>query len=214
MEIIQKGSTAENGSTANTNIRATASGMIVEIPVKKGYQVIESNNFNAGTTIATIADMTQMIFEGKVDESEVGKLVNGTAIDISLGAIENKKFPAKLNFIAPKGTEEGGAVQFKIKADVTLDNNYFIRAGYSANANIILEKRDSVLSIKEALLRFDKETEKPYVEVKMVDGAFEKKILKLGTSDGVNVEVLEGVTNEDEIKIWNKVSKGDEEKED
>ncbi len=155
-----------------------------------------------------------MIFEGKVDESEVGKLVNGTAIDISLGAIENKKFPAKLNFIAPKGTEEGGAVQFKIKADVTLDNNYFIRAGYSANANIILEKRDSVLSIKEALLRFDKETEEPYVEVKMIDGAFEKKILKLGTSDGVNVEVLEGVSNEDEIKIWNKVSKYDEEKED
>ena len=214
LEIIQKGSTADNGSTANTNIRATASGMIVEIPVKRGYQVIESNNFNAGTTIATIADMTQMIFEGKVDESEVGKLVNGTAIDISLGAIENKKFPAKLNFIAPKGTEEGGAVQFKIKADVTLDNNYFIRAGYSANANIILEKRDSVMSIKEALLRFDKETEEPYVEVKMVDGTFEKKMLKLGTSDGVNVEVLEGVTNEDEIKIWNKVSKDDKEKED
>ena len=145
---------------------------------------------------------------------DVGKLVNGTAIDISLGAIENKKFPAKLNFIAPKGTEEGGAVQFKIKADVTLDNNYFIRAGYSANANIILEKRDSVMSIKEALLRFDKETEEPYVEVKMVDGTFEKKMLKLGTSDGVNVEVLEGVTNEDEIKIWNKVSKENKEKED
>jgi HlyD family secretion protein len=210
LEIIEKGSTAENGSTANTNIRATASGMVVEIPVKKGYQVIQSNNFNAGTTIATIADMTQMIFEGKVDESEVGKLVNGTDIEISLGAIENKKFPAKLNFIAPKGTEEGGAVQFKIKADVTLDSNYFIRAGYSANANIVLEKRDSVLSIKEALLRFDKQTEEPYVEVKVEDG-FEKKEVTLGTSDGVNVEILSGVTEGDEIKIWNKASKKDKE---
>ncbi|MFT4575321.1 MAG: HlyD family secretion protein [Polaribacter sp.] len=208
LEIIQKGSTAGNGSTANTNIRATASGMIVEIPVKKGYQVIQSNNFNAGTTIATIADMTKMIFEGKVDESEVGKLINGTDIEISLGAIENKKFPAKLNFIAPKGTEEGGAVQFKIKADVTLDSNYFIRAGYSANADIVLEKRDSVLSIKEALLRFNKKTEAPYVEVKVGD-KFEKREVKLGTSDGVNVEVLSGVTKEDEIKVWNKVSKGD-----
>lgn len=206
LEIIQKGSTVGNGSTANTNIRATASGMIVEIPVKKGYQVIQSNNFNAGTTIATIADMTKMIFEGKVDESEVGKLINGTAIEISLGAIEGKKFPAKLNFIAPKGTEEGGAVQFKIKADVTLDSNYFIRAGYSANADIVLEKKDSVLSIKEALLRFDRKTEEPYVEVKVGD-KFEKREVKLGISDGVNVEILSGVTKDDEIKIWNKASK-------
>ncbi len=208
LEIIQKGSTAGNGSTANTNIRATASGMVVEIPVKKGYQVIQSNNFNAGTTIATIADMTKMIFEGKVDESEVGKLINGTDIEVSLGAIENKKFPAKLNFIAPKGTEEGGAVQFKIKADVTLDSNYFIRAGYSANADIVLEKKDSVLSIKEALLRFDRKTEEPYVEIKVGD-KFEKREVKLGTSDGVNVELLSGITKDDEIKVWNKASKDD-----
>ena len=126
-QIIKRGSAGSGG--ANTNIRATASGMLVEIPVKKGYQVIQANNFNAGTTIATIADMTRMIFEGKVDESEVGKLVKDSDIDVSLGAIENKKFPAKLTFIAPKGTEEGGAVQFKIKADVTLDKTYFIRAG-------------------------------------------------------------------------------------
>ena len=208
LEIIQKGSTAGNGSTANTNIRATASGMIVEIPVKKGYQVIQSNNFNAGTTIATIADMTKMIFEGKVDESEVSKLIEGTKIEVSLGAIEDKKFPATLNFIAPKGTEEGGAVQFKIKADVTLDDNNFIRAGYSANADIVLEKKENILAIKEALLRFDKKTEEPYVEVKVGD-KFEKRTVKLGTSDGVNVEILSGVTKEDQIKIWNKASKDD-----
>ena len=212
LDIIKRGTTAGLGKTANTNIRATTSGMIVEIPVKKGYQVIQSNNFNEGTTIATIADMTKMIFEGKVDESEVGKLVRGTDIQVSLGAIEGKKFPAKLNFIAPKGTEENGAVQFKIKADVTLDNQYFVRAGYSANADIVLEKKDSVLSIKESLLRFDKETEEPYVEVKKGEGDdadYEKKTVKLGVSDGVNIEVLGGVTANDEIKIWNKASKDD-----
>ncbi len=208
-DIIKKGSTAGLGSSANTNIRATTAGMIVEIPIKKGYQVSKTNDFNAGTTIARIADMTKMIFEGKVDESEVGKLIKGANIEISIGAIENKKFPAKLNFIAPKGTEEGGAVQFKIKADVTLDNEHFVRAGYSANADIILEKKDSVLAIKEALLRFHKKTEKPYVEVKTSDGKFEKRDLKLGTSDGENIEILEGVTKEDEIKVWNKASKKD-----
>jgi len=207
-QIIKKGSAGSSG--ANTNIRATTSGMVVEIPVKKGYQVVETNGFSAGTTIATIADMTKMIFEGKVDESEVGKLVKGTDIEVSIGAIEGTKFPAVLNFIAPKGTEENGAVQFKIKADVTLDDKFFIRAGYSANADIILVKRDSVLSIKEALLKFDKKTEEPYVEVKNADGTFENKTVKLGTSDGVNVEVLEGVTIDDEIKVWNKASKSED----
>ncbi|MFY0604236.1 MAG: efflux RND transporter periplasmic adaptor subunit [Flavobacteriaceae bacterium] len=205
-QIIKSGSSGKGGM-ANTNIFAQMTGTILEIPVKEGDQVIQSNNFNAGTTIASIADMSKMIFEGKVDESEVGKLISGSDIEISLGAIENKKFPARLNFIAPKGTEEGGAVQFTIKADVTLDDQYFIRAGYSANADIVLEKKDSVLSIKEALLRFNKRTEKPYVEVKMADGKFEKKELKLGVSDGVNVEVLSGVIATDEIKIWNKASK-------
>lgn len=209
--IIKRGSAASGGA-ANTNIMAQMSGTILEIPVKEGDQVIQANNFNAGTTIASIADMSKMIFEGKVDESEVGKLVSGSDIEVSIGAIEGVKFPAKLNFIAPKGTEEGGAVQFKIKADVSLDDKYFIRAGYSANADIVLEKRDSVLSVKEAVLRFDKNSEEPYVEVKQEDGTFKKVTLKLGTSDGVNVEVLEGVKEEDEIKIWNKASKKDEEK--
>jgi len=214
LDIIKKGSTSGLGTTANTNIRATASGMIIEIPVKVGYQVTQSNDFNAGTTIARVADMTKMIFEGKVDESEVGKLIKGTNIEVSIGAIEGTKFPAKLIFIAPKGTEEGGAVQFKIKADVTLDEKFFIRAGYSANADIVLEKKDSIKSIKESLLKFDRKTEEPYVEVKISDGKFEKRILKLGTSDGVNVEIIEGLEMEDEIKVWNKAKKEDEENED
>ncbi len=208
-QIIQRGYTGQGGS-ANTNIRATTSGMILEIPVKEGYQVIQSNNFNAGTTIASIADMSKMIFEGKVDEAEVGKLGVGIDIEVGLGAIEKKKFPAKLNFIAPKGTEENGAVQFKIKADVILDEEYFVRAGYSANADIVLESKDSVLSIKEGLLQFDKKTETPYVEVQTGDQEFERKDLELGISDGINVEIVSGITEDDEIKIWNKTKKDDE----
>ena len=214
LQIIKKGSAAGMGKTANTFVKAEITGTILEIPVRKGNQVIEANTFNAGTTIATIADMTKMIFEGQVDEAEVGKIKNGTVLEVSLGAIEKKKYSAKLNFIAPKGTEENGAVQFKIKGDVTLDDEYFIRAGYSANADIVLDKKDSVLSIKEALLQFDKKTEKPYVEVKTGDQEFERKDLELGISDGINVEVLSGVSEEDEIKIWNKTSKKDKKEED
>lgn len=207
LDIIRKGSAAGMGKTANTYVKAEISGTILEIPVRIGTQVIESNTFNAGTTIATIADMTKMIFEGKVDEAEVGKIKNGTVLEVSLGAIEKKKYPAKLNFIAPKGTEENGAVQFKIKGDVTLDDEFFVRAGYSANADIVLEKKDSVLSIKEALLQFDKKTDEPYVEVKTGDQVFERRNVELGISDGVNVEIIKGVTLKDDIKIWNKTSK-------
>ncbi|MDD3723103.1 MAG: efflux RND transporter periplasmic adaptor subunit [Lutibacter sp.] len=213
LEIIRKGSAAGMGETANTFVKAEISGTVLEIPVRIGNQVIESNTFNAGTTIATIADMTKMIFEGKVDEAEVGKIKKGTVLEVSLGAIEKKKYPAKLNFIAPKGTEENGAVQFKIKGDLTLDDEFFVRAGYSANADIVLEKKDSVLSIKEALLQFDKKTEKPYVDVKTGDQKFEKRDVELGISDGINVEILSGVTLKDEIKIWNKTSKKEGEEE-
>ncbi len=207
-QIIRRGSVGGGG--ANTNIRAQISGTVLEIPVKEGDQVIQSNNFNAGTTIASIADMTKMIFEGKVDEAEVGKIRKDIDLEITLGAVSDKKFPAKLNFIAPKGTEESGAVQFTIKADVTLDDDYFLRAGYSANAEIVLEKKDSVLSIQEALLQFDKKTEKPFVEIQTGDNTFEKRDLKLGISDGINVEILEGVTKDDKIKIWNKKFKKEE----
>jgi HlyD family secretion protein len=212
-QIIKKGSTRGASGMANTNVRATVNGTILEIPVKVGHQVIQSNNFNAGTTIASIADMSKMIFEGKVDEAEVGKIKNDIDLEISLGAIEDKKFPAKLTFIAPKGTEENGSVQFKIKADVFLDQDYFLRAGYSANAEIVLEKKDSVFAIKESLLQFDKKTEKPYVEVKTGDQIFERRDVKLGISDGINVEIDSGLVADDEIKIWNKIKPKKEVKE-
>ena len=194
------------GSNTNTLIRSTENGMILDVPVEEGNSVIEANTFNEGTSIALVANMNDMIFEGQVDESEVGKLKEGIEIEIGLGAIDEKKFQAKLTFIAPKGTEENGAVQFKIKADIVLDDNYFVRAGYSANAEIVLEQKDSVLAIKESLLQFDKKTEKPYVDVKIADGQFERKDIEIGLSDGINTELISGVTMDDDIKIWNKTS--------
>jgi HlyD family secretion protein len=215
-QIIRDGS-AGGSATANTNIRATVSGTVLEIPVKEGDQVIQSNNFNDGTTIATIADLSIMIFEGKVDEGEVGKLELGMPLEISLGAINDKKFDAKLRFIAPKGVEESGAVQFKIEGDVTVEDDFLIRAGYSANASLVLEKKDSVMVIPEALLQFDKVTDKPFVEVAIgtvEEQKFERKDVEIGISDGVNVEIVSGITKDDKVKIWNKtepIKKGTEE---
>ena len=215
-QIIRDGS-AGGSATANTNIRATVSGTVLEIPVKEGDQVIQSNNFNDGTTIATIADLSIMIFEGKVDEGEVGKLELGMPLEISLGAINDKKFDAKLRFIAPKGVEESGAVQFKIEGDVTVEDDFLIRAGYSANASLVLEKKDSVMVIPEALLQFDKITDKPFVEVAvgtLEEQKFERKNVEIGISDGVNVEIVSGITEDDRVKVWNKtepIKKGTEE---
>jgi len=214
--IIRRGS-AGGSTSANTNIRATVAGTLLEIPVREGDQVIQSNNFNDGTTIATIADLGKMIFEGKVDEGEVGKLEIGMPLEISLGAIDDQKFEAKLKFIAPKGIEESGAVQFKIEGDVVVDGDFMIRAGYSANASLVLEKKDSVMVIPEALLQFDKETDEPYVEVAVGDQKFERKEVEIGISDGVNVEIISGITEEDEVKVWNKtepIKKGEDEEED
>ncbi|WP_299891407.1 efflux RND transporter periplasmic adaptor subunit [uncultured Lacinutrix sp.] len=212
-QIIKRGSLSGGGS-ANTSITALIPGTILEIPIREGDQVIQSNNFNAGTTIATIADMSKMIFEGKVDEAEVGKLEEGKEIKVILGAINEKEFPAKLTFVAPKGQEENGAVQFTIKADVTVEQSTKIRAGYSANAEIEMESKDSVLVVKESLLQFNRITEKPFVEIQKEDNSFEKKNVILGISDGINVEITEGVEEGDKIKVWNKASKEDNEDED
>ena len=214
-QIIRRGS-AGGSASANTNIRATVTGTILEIPVEEGDQVIQSNNFNDGTTIASIADLSKMIFEGKVDEGEVGKLKLGMPLEISLGALEEQKFEAKLKFIAPKGVEEAGAVQFKIEGDVAVNDSILIRAGYSANASLVLEKKDSIMVIPEALLQFDKETDKPFVEVATGDQEFERKDIEIGISDGINVEIVSGLTEEDEVKVWKKtepIKTGEEEEE-
>ena len=203
LQIIKLGSSG-GSSITNTNIRATVSGTILEIPVEEGDQVIQANTFNAGTIIATIADLNQMIFEGQVDEGEVGKLKVGMPLAVTLGAIENKEYEAKLRLIAPKGTEVAGAIQFKIEGEVYLDDEYVVRAGYSANASIITDKKSDITAISEALLQYDSKTKNPYVEIETSSQKFVRRDVELGISDGVNAELLSGVKKSDKIKVWNK----------
>ena len=211
LQIIKLGST-EGSSIANTNVRATVSGTILEIPVKKGDQVIQANTFNQGTTIATIANLNVMIFEGKVDEGEVSKLEKNMDLIITLAAIEQKFYPAKLVFIAPKGVDEAGAVQFKIEGEVFLDDEYIVRAGYSANATIITNRKTNVNALPEAVIQYDLKTKEPYVEIEANKQNFIRKNIEIGISDGINIEIVSGVESEDKIKVWditkpNKISK-------
>jgi HlyD family secretion protein len=203
LQIIKLGSSG-GSSITNTNVRATVSGTILEIPVKEGDQVIQANTFNAGSTVATIADLNKMIFEGQVDEGEVGKLTIDMPLLITLGAIEGKEYDAKLRLIAPKGTEVAGAIQFKIEGEVYLDDEYVVRAGYSANASIVTDKKEDILAISESLLQYDSKTKKPYVEIETSNQKFVRKNVKLGISDGVNAELISGVKKSDKIKVWNK----------
>ena len=200
LQLIEEGALKEQSGSSNTIIRSTATGMVLEVPIKEGSSVIESNTFNEGTTIATIADMGEMIFEGKVDESEVGKIKEGMNLLITIGALEGHTFNARLDHISPKGVVENGAVQFKIKAMVQLKENVFVRSGYSANADIVLDRRDSVMAIPESLLIFGSSPDSTFVEVETAPQVFEKRPVKLGLSDGIMVEVLSGVDSSDNIK--------------
>ena len=155
-----------------------------------------------------------MIFEGQVDEGEVGKLEIGMPLVVTLGAIEDKEYEAKLRLIAPKGTEIAGAIQFKIEGDVYLDDEFVVRAGYSANASIVTDKKTNILAISEALLQYDSKSKKPYVEIEISDQKFEKREVKLGISDGVNAELISGVKQSEKIKVWNKtepIKRGEDE---
>ncbi|MEP2937408.1 MAG: efflux RND transporter periplasmic adaptor subunit [Gilvibacter sp.] len=204
-DIIKTGTTSGLGASANTEIRATVSGMVLDVPVKTGNQVIEANNFNDGTTIATLADVEKMIFEGKVDESEVGKITEDLPLEITVGAIEDATFDAVLDYIAPKGVAENGAIQFEIKGTLKKVDTTFIRAGLSANASIILARADSILSIKEALVQYDPKTQTPFVEIEVGDQKFERREIELGISDGIQVEVKSGISETDKIKVWNQI---------
>ncbi len=200
LQLIKEGITKKAGEITNTLIRSTIDGMVLDVPVEEGSSVIQANTFNEGTTIAAVANMGEMIFEGKIDETEVGKIKEGMKLELTVGAIENEKFDAVLEYISPKGVEENGAVQFEMKARVNLKKDVFIRAGYSANADIVLERKDSVLVIPEGLVKFEGENDSTYVEIEKAPQEFEKKFVKLGLSDGINIEVLSGVTKEDKIK--------------
>ena len=211
LQIIRLGSIGGSALT-NTNVRSTISGTILQVPVKEGDQAIEANTFNPGTTIATVADLNKMIFEGRGDEGEVSKLKTGLPLKIEIGAIEDKVYDAKLTLIAPKGIEVAGAIQFQIEGEVYLDDEYIIRAGYSANATIVTQTKENVLAIDEYLLQFDNKTKEAFVEIEISDQNFEKRQIEVGISDGVFAEVLSGVTINDKIKVWNKtepIKRGD-----
>ena len=198
LALIKEGATKKSGEVSNTMIRATVTGTVLIVPVKVGSSVIESNTFNEGTSIATVADLGEMIFQGKVDESEVGKIKTGMEMLLNIGAIEKQSFKALLEFIAPKGVEDKGAIKFEIKAAVTLSDSVFIRSGYSANADIVLDKRDSVLAIPESLITFLKDS--AFVEVETSPQTFEKRYIKTGLSDGINIEIISGIDSLTKIK--------------
>jgi HlyD family secretion protein len=198
LQLIKEGVTKKSGQTTNTLIRSTIDGMVLDVPIKEGNSVIESNTFNAGTTIANIADMGEMIFEGKVDETEVGKIHEGMNLSLSIGAIDKQKFDSKLEYISPKGKEDNGAIKFEIKAKVKLKEDFFIRSGYSATVDIVLERIDSVLAIKESLIEFRNDS--AFIEVETAPEIFKERNVSLGLSDGINIQVLSGVTIDDKIK--------------
>ena len=154
--------------------------------------------------------MTKMIFEGQVDETEVAKLAEGSKIKVLLGALEKEEFDAKLTFVAPKGIELGGAVQFRIKADVEIPESVNVRAGYSANAIMSIGQKENILCINESLLQFNRITDKPFVEIQNENGSFITKEVEVGISDGINVEIIKGVKENDNIKVWNTIQGEDE----
>lgn len=197
LELVKEGASKNTGTVSNI-VRSTAEGMLIDVPVKEGSFVIESNTFNEGTTIGTVANMKDMIFEGKVDESEVGKIKEGMNLDLKIGALQDEQINAGLEYISPKGIEENGAIQFEIKAAVNLKDDLFLRAGYSANADIVLEERDSVMAVKESDLLF--EDGKIYVEVETGEQEFSKQEIETGLSDGINVEILSGIDVDQNIK--------------
>lgn len=212
LQIARTGVTPELQGLATTQIRSKANGTVLEVPVKVGSQVIEANQFNAGTTIASVANLSSLIFEGNIDEAQVGKLKEGMTMNIVIGALQNKKFPGKLTMIAPKGKDENGTIKFPVEGDVFNPNNEYIRAGFSANGEIVLSTQNNALLLDESLIQYEKKDGKdvPFVEVKQKDGKFIKRNVKLGASDGINVQILSGLTKDSEVKVWNPSDKDKE----
>ncbi|RME26654.1 MAG: efflux RND transporter periplasmic adaptor subunit [Deltaproteobacteria bacterium] len=197
LQIVREGA-SRGAAGASTEVRSTVPGMVLWLPVEVGQSVIESNTFNEGTTIASVADMTDLIFQGRVDESEVGRIQVGMPLDISVAAFPGQVFAGTLEHIAVKGELDQGAVQFEIRAALTRPEDVFLRAGSSANADIVLERADGVLAIPEALLQFD--GDRPYVERADGQGGFARSDVELGISDGIWVEIKAGVEPGDTLK--------------
>lgn len=203
LEIVQNGIASRKAEQSNTQIRATVTGIILDIPVKIGNSVIQANTFNEGTTIASIADLNDMIFRGKVDETEVGKLKENMDVVLTIGALQETSLKARLEYVAPKGVEENGVVMFEIKAAAQIPDSIFVRAGYSANADIVIDRREGAVTIPESTIEF--EGDKTFVNIltsdsTAVDQTFERKEIKIGLSDGVKVEVTEGLKGGENIR--------------
>lgn len=213
LQIAKTGSTPELQGLATTQIRSKASGTVLEVPVKVGSQVIEANSFNAGTTICSIADLNSLIFQGEIDEAQAGKLKQGMDMNIVIGALQNKTFPGRLTMIAPKGKDNNGTIKFPVEGDVFNPNNEYIRAGFSANGEIVLNSQKNALLLDESLVQYEKKNGKdlPFVEVKQKDGKFKKVYVKLGASDGINVQILSGIDKNADVKVWNPSDKDKEE---
>jgi len=195
--LLKTGATKNSGNISNL-IPATIDGTVLDVPNKEGSFILESSTFQSGTSVATLADMSDMIFEGLVDESEVGKLKQGMELVLNVGALQGKPFKATLEYIAPKGVTDQGTIKFTIRAAVTLDKELFLRSNYSANADIVLDKHADVLAINEGDLII--EDKKTFVEVETAPQKFEKREIKTGLSDGINIEVVEGLKAEEKIK--------------
>jgi HlyD family secretion protein len=201
LDIVKTGISKSTAKYSNTQIRATIDGMILDIPVKVGNSVIQANTFNDGTTIASIANMNDMIFIGKIDETEVGRVKLNMPMKLTVGAIDSKKFDAVLEYIAPKGSEENGAVLFEIKAAARIPEDVHIRAGYSANAEIVLEKAANILTLPESTISFSNDSAFVYIVTKeKPKQEFEKRHVTLGMSDGVNMEIKSGVKSGEKVR--------------
>ena len=192
LEVIRDGVSSSNATSSSTLVRSTVTGLILDIPVKVGNSVIQANTMNDGTTVATVANMNDLIFDGNIDETEVGSLYEGMPLVITIGALSNYRFEATLEYIAPKAVENNGANQFEVKAAVKVDSDRMIRSGYSANAKIILQSAHDVLSVPESALEFS--DDKIVVYVKNAEGMFEPVEVETGLSDGLNIEIKSGLT--------------------
>ena len=198
LEVIRDGVSSSNATSSSTLVRSTIKGLILDVPVKVGNSVIQANTMNDGTTVATVANMNDLIFDGNIDETEVGSLFEGVPVVITIGALQNYSFDATLEYISPKAVESNGANQFEIKAAVKVDTDQMIRSGYSANAEIVLEEARGVLSLPESALEFDGDD--TYVQVLNPDGSTTRTKVETGLSDGVNIEIKGGVTEGTKVR--------------
>ncbi len=201
LEIVKDGITKNSASFSSTLIRSTITGLILDIPIKVGNSVIMSNTLNDGTTIATVANMNNLIFRGNIDETEVGRIHEGMPVKLTIGALQNLSFNAVLEYISPKGVEANGANQFEIKAAITAPDSVQIRSGYSANAEIVLERAQQALTLPESTVEFSGDSTFVYVMTDSVPAQkFERRQITVGMSDGIKIVVKSGVSAQDKIR--------------